>query len=259
LGQRSHDSHISQILTLKVDWILLKQNVLKGERMANEDSPKKTAAIVLGGGLKKVKIQGQTRYEPEEQAKARLDRAYALFVEGEADYIISTGKFSVMASVDPGVVGPHTEAEVGKNYLIAKANAQTDRVSCAERRIEGRIFCEDRSIDTISNAWYAKKLCLEPQGITSCIVVTSDYHIERARVIFEWVLGPCYTVACAEAPSLLSDSERERRNHFEKALTDYVNTHLVSSIAAGDDEALQRFMETEHLRMFSGIAPPKHG
>ena len=217
--------------------------------MANVDNSKRTAAIVLGGGLKTVEIQGQTWYEPEEQAKARLDRAYALFVEGKVDYLISTGKFSVMASVDPGVAGPHTEAEVGKNYLIATAKA--DRVSCAERRIEDRICCEDQSIDTISNAWYAKKLCLEPQGITSCIVVTSDYHIERSRVIFEWVLGPRYTVACAEAPSHLSAEERERRDQFEKMLTDHVKMHLISSIAAGDDEALQRFMETEHQRMFS--------
>lgn len=227
--------------------------------MANVESSKKTVAIVLGGGLKKVKIQGQTWYEPEEQAKARLDKAYALFVEGKADYIISTGKFSVMASVDPSVVGPHTEAEVGKNYLIAKASAQADGVSCTKPEIESRIFCEDQSIDTISNAWYAKKLCLEPLGITSCIIVTSDYHIERSRVIFEWVLGPQYTIACVEAPSQLNNEERERRNHFEKALTDYVNTHLVSGIAAGDDETLQRFMETEHQSMFSGIAPPKRG
>ena len=227
--------------------------------MANGESSEKTAAIVLGGGLKTVEIQGQIWYEPEEQAKARLDRAYALFVEGEADYIISTGKFSIMASVDPSVVGPHTEAEVGKNYLIAKASVQADGVSCTKPEIEDRICCEDQSIDTISNAWFAKKLCLEPQGITSCIIVTSDYHIERARVIFEWVLGPQYTVACAEAPSQLSTEERERRNRFEKMLTDYVKTHLVSSLAAGDDEALQRFMETEHPRMFSGIAPPKRG
>jgi uncharacterized SAM-binding protein YcdF (DUF218 family) len=225
--------------------------------MADVKSSQKTAAIVLGGGLKKVKIEGQTWYEPEEQAKARLDKAYALFMEGKADYIISTGKFSVMASVDPSVVGPHTEAEVGKNYLIAKASVQADGASCTKPEIEDRICCEDQSIDTISNAWYAKKLCLEPQGITSCIIVTSDYHIERSRVIFEWVLGPEYTIACAEAPSQLSGEEREHRNHFEKMLTDYVKTHLVGSIAAGDDEALQRFMETEHLRMFSGIAPPK--
>lgn len=216
----------------------------------------KIAAIVLGGGLKKVKVQGQVRYEPEEQAKARLDRAYSLFVAGKADYIVSTGKYSVAATLDPNVTGPRTEAEVGKQYLIARTQTQANDV-VGPCRIEDAILCEDQSIDTISNAWYAKKLCLEPHGITSCILVTSDYHMARARIIFEWVLGPRYTVACVEAPSPLSGEEREHRDHFEKMLTDYVKTHLISTIAAGDDEALQRFMATEHPRMFSGIAPPQ--
>ncbi len=223
--------------------------------MSNLESSKKTAAIVLGGGLKKIEIQDQVWYEPEEQAKARLDKAYALFEEGSVDYIISTGKYSIMTGVDPSVAGPKTEAEVGKKYLIAKA--QTSDAPGKNGSIEDYILCEDQSLDTIGNAWFAKKLCLEPLGITSCIIVTSDYHMARARVIFEWVLGPHYTVTCVEAPSQLSDEERERRNHFEKALTDYVTTHLVSSVAAGDDVALRRFMETEHQRMFSGIAPPK--
>lgn len=225
--------------------------------MPNHVNSQKTAAIVLGGGLKKVVTQGQMRYEPEEQAKARLDQAYVLFEEGKADYIISTGKYSIAATVDPDVIGPRTEAEVGKQYLIARAKAQGEDAS-GVRRIEDAILCEEQSIDTISNAWYAKKLCLEPQGITSCILVTSDYHMERARIIFEWVLGPRYTVACVEAPSPLSGEERERRDQFEKVLTDYVETHLISVIAAGDDGAIQRFMETEHQRMFSGIAPPQH-
>ncbi len=217
----------------------------------NTETSQKTVAIVLGGGLKKVESQGQICYEPEDQAKARLDQAYALFEAGKVNYIISTGKYSIMARVDPAVTGPHTEAEVGKNYLIAKAKA--NGASEVSRRIEKCIFCEDQSLDTIGNAWFAKKLWLEPLGLTSCIVVTSDYHVVRSRVIFEWVLGPQYTVACMEAPSQLSNEEREHRDRFEKALTDYVNTHLVSVIPAGDDAAIQKFMENEHQTLFAGI------
>jgi hypothetical protein len=224
--------------------------------MPDSTHSEKIAAIVLGGGLTKIEVHGEMRYEPEAQAKARLDVAYTLFAEGKVDYIISTGKYSVMATVDPDVIGPRTEAEVGKQYLIARAKRQGEDTPSA-RRIEEAILCEDQSIDTISNAWFAKKLCLEPQGVMSCILITSDYHIERARIIFEWVLGPQYTVACVEALSPLAGEERERRDQFENMLTDYVKTHLISSIPAGDDEAIQRYMETEHQRMFSGIAPPQ--
>ncbi|MFN2130213.1 MAG: hypothetical protein ACK2VD_06795 [Anaerolineae bacterium] len=58
----------------------------------SSESLKKMAAVVLGGGLKKVQVQDQIRYEPEAQAKERLDKAYALFEEGNADCIFTTGK-----------------------------------------------------------------------------------------------------------------------------------------------------------------------
>ncbi len=225
----------------------------------SSESLKKMAAVVLGGGPKKVQVQDQIRYEPEAQAKERLDKAYALFEEGKADCIITTGKYSIMASIDPTVVGPKTEAEVGKQYLIARAGARAGHALRSGREIQGRIFYEDQSVDTIGNAWFAKTVCLEPLGITSCILVTSDYHIERARLIFEWVLGPQYTVACAEAPSHLDERARAQRDQFEHALTDHIKTHLVGSIAAGDDKAIARFMQEEHRRMLSGNGPPFPG
>jgi uncharacterized SAM-binding protein YcdF (DUF218 family) len=224
--------------------------------MSNHKKPKKTAAVVLGGGLKKIKFHGQIWYEPEAQAKERLDKGYDLFEAGIVDYIITTGKYSVAVSIDPSVNGPKTEAEVGKRYLIAKSRARANDAATETHNIEACIVYEDQSVDTIGNAWFTKKLCLEPLGITSCIVVTSDYHIERSRVIFEWILGPQYTVACAEAPSHLNAEERKRRDHFEKTLTDYMKTHLISTITAGDDESIQQFMENEHQRLLSGANPP---
>lgn len=220
--------------------------------MSHNETHTKRAAVVLGGGLKKVQIEDQTRYEPEEQAKARLDKAYALFEEGQVDCIITTGKYSIAASADPDVTGPQTEAEVGKDYLLAKPGGQ---------RLENRIFYEAQSLDTIGNAWFVKKECLEPLGITSCIVVTSDYHIKRTQVVFDWVLGPAYTIAYAEAPSQLSGEERARRDYFEEMLTQHVKTRMVSAIPAGDDEKLRAFMEGEHQTMLSRIGPggPKPG
>jgi uncharacterized SAM-binding protein YcdF (DUF218 family) len=221
--------------------------------------PTKTAAIVLGGGLEKVTLAGESRYEPTTQAKARLDRAYALFMDGHVDTIISTGKYGPMAEIDPTVTGPRTEAEVGGAYLITKFATERGEAIRAGCRIEDHIIYEDQSMDTIGNAWFAKKLCLEPLDITSCIIVTSDYHIERSRVIFEWVLGPRYTVGCAEAPSRLSRPERERRDRFETFLIDFVKAHLVNAISPGNDEAIAQFMETEHQALLRGGGPPPSG
>ncbi len=222
-------------------------------RLSNHTSSTKIAAIVLGGGLKKIEEQGRAWYEPEEQAKARLDMAYTLFVAGKVDYIILTGKHSIATTVDPDVIGPCTEAEVGKQYLLTRAR-QDNPLDVS--RLADCMLYEAQSVDTISNAWFAKKLCLEPMGITSCVLVTSDYHIERARIIFEWILGPQYTLTCVAAPSPLNEEERAFRRHFEKTLTDYVKAQVIGRIAAGDDEAIRQFMETEHRRMFAGILPP---
>jgi uncharacterized SAM-binding protein YcdF (DUF218 family) len=226
--------------------------------MSSNESPGHVAAIVLGGGLKRVQIQDQTWYEPEEQAKARLDVAYALFEEGKVDSIITTGKCSIMARLDPDVVGPKTEAEVGVKYLTAKAKAaRAGHAARSSPKLQDRIFYENQSVDTIGNAWYAKRDCLEPLGITSCIVVTSDYHIQRAETIFRWILGPQYTVECAEARSQLSDEERARRDRFEASVTDYVREHLVRAIPAGDDEQIRAYMEGEHQRLLSGMDPAR--
>lgn len=217
-----------------------------------DDGGRNKAAVVLGGGLKKVRDGVTSWYEPEDQAKARLDLAYALFRDGAVDVIISTGRHGPMATDDPEVSGPQTEAEVGVAYLVARARAEVNGL----RPIEDCLLYEDQSFDTIGNAWYAKKLCLEPAGITSIIVVTSDYHIERSRVIFEWVLGPGYTVACAAAPSGLSPDEREQRDQFERALTGFVQDHLVSAIPASDDAAIASFLANEHRALLFGGAPP---
>jgi len=220
--------------------------------VAHDEGTRQTAAVVLGGGLKKIEVRGQMCYAPEAQAKARLDKAYALFQTGEVDCIITTGKYSIAASVEADVVGPKTEAEVGKQYLLAKAGAQA---------LEGHIFYEAQSVDTTRNAWFVKKCCLEPLGITSCVVVTSDYHIERSRIIFEWILGSQYTVACAAAPSPLRGVEKAKRERFERALIGYLNTYLVTAIVAGDDEAIGQFMAHEHRRLLSGAGQnfPKPG
>lgn len=217
--------------------------------MSSNESLKKTAAIVLGGGLKKVQEQGQTRYEPGEQAKERLDKAYALFKEGKVDYIITTGKYSKRVGIDPSVTGSQTEAQVGREYLIAKAIGDpAGSASPSKQRIEDCVLYENQSFDTIGNAWFAKKVRLEPFNITSCIIITSDYHIKRSKLIFEWVLGPEYAIECIEIPSKLSGEERAQRERLEQILINYVNTYLLGSIAPGDDEAIKRFMENEHLR-----------
>jgi uncharacterized SAM-binding protein YcdF (DUF218 family) len=218
---------------------------------------KKTAAIVLGGGLDEVKVRknatgrvssrlpgkmwellpGQTEYEPKEQVKGRLDKAYELLDAGQVDYIVTTGRYSKRVGINLQVTGPKTEAEVGKKYLLERFGVG-----------EERILYENQSFDTIGNAWFAKKVCLEPFDITACTIITSDYHVERSEIVFKWVLGPRYEVECVAVESQLSARERKQRGQLEQIAIGFVKTHLLASIPPGDDEAIGRFMEHEHLR-----------
>jgi hypothetical protein len=169
--------------------------------------------------------------------KRRLDRAYELFVKGEVGYIVTTGRYSKRVGVASDVSGPKTEAEVGKKYLRDKFRISED---C--------ILYENQSYDTIGNAWFAKKVCLEPHNITSCRIITSDYHMERSVLIFRWVLGPKYTVDREPIESQLEEDARKQRSRLEDTFIGYIRTHLLGSIPPGDDERIREFMEKEHLR-----------
>jgi len=90
-----------------------------------------------------------------------------------------------------------------------------------------RIFVEDRSMDTIENAVYAK-LILEAKfpNIKKIIVVTSDYHQQRALMVFQRVFGENYSFSIHGASSSTSLSQEirlkneENEKHFISILDD---------------------------------------
>jgi hypothetical protein len=196
----------------------------------------KRAAVVLGGGLDLIQTGNQFNYIPNSQVKLRLDAAYKLFAKDAVDYIVTTGKFSKRVFFDSRATGAKTEAEAGKKYL--------EEICGIEPR---NILYENQSIDTIGNAWFAKTICIDPYNITECIIITSDFHIERSKVIFDWVFGPGYKLDYMSTPSGLNDEQKLIRKQLEDVFTGYVRTYLIGSIAPGDDFEIGNFIKTEHL------------
>ena len=200
------------------------------------------SAIVLGGGIKKVTLGGSMQYFPDAQVIERLDRAYRLYIEKEIDCIITTGKYSKRIPHDKSIT-PHTEAEVGKKFLLDKIKHDNTKIS--PELFAQSIFTESDSVDTIGNAWFAKQLCLLPYNIKHCIIITSDYHMDRSRAIFDWILGDSYSTDYLSIPSTFHDkTERER---LEKVFLKFTVDWLVKQIPAGDDRAIKEFMEKEHI------------
>lgn len=205
--------------------------------MTESDSSFHSAAIVLGGGLRVVEKDDVKIYLPEPQVEVRLSKAYELYITREVDYIVTTGKFSKRIGIDPYISGPQSEAQVGKKYLI-------DRFDVSEKDI----LCEEESYDTIGNAWFAKIKCLIPHRIFTVAVITSEYHMERSRLIFDWVLGPKYKIQYISVPSNLSERDRAVRGELEQVFIDFMQKYLFNSIKPGDDQNIWNFMEREHIR-----------
>ncbi len=203
----------------------------------------KKAAIVLGGGIKIVQsIKGKSSYEPENQVKTRLDKALDLFHQSKVDLIITTGNYSKRVGIDPAVNGPKSEAEVGRKYLI-KHFKQNENISAEQ--FADRILIEDKSFDTIGNAWFSKQDCLILNKIEECIVITSDYHLERSKLCFDWVLGADYKIEYIGLESALKNNKD--RAKVENLFNKFMLEQLVNSIPAGDDMLIEKFIQTEHL------------
>ncbi len=52
-----------------------------------------------------------------------------------------------------------------------------------------RILMESVSLDTIGNAFFARVIHAEILGLRRLRIITSEFHLERTRAIFEWVFG----------------------------------------------------------------------
>ena len=191
----------------------------------------KKALIVLGGGLKKIKQNGHNCYIPSDQVRERLDKAIQIFEDNKTGYIVTTGNRSKRVGFDSQVKGPKTEAEVSRKYILENIANNNFK-----KRLNNFILFENKSFDTLGNAWFAKKLCLEPNQITKCTIITSDFHMERSELIFNWVLGDRYELDTISISSTFGN--KHDREILEKIFINYFKTWLIPKIKAGDNTAI---------------------
>lgn len=133
--------------------------------------------ICLGGGLKE-------NSQPSDKVKARLDKAYQLFSEGDFNAVITTSKGTFRDANDH----PITEAEAGSLYLIGRG---INRAS---------LLKEERAMDTIGNAFFSRVLFLDPKGWWRPTIITNEFHMQRVRLIFDQVLDTKYQPEYVVAP-----------------------------------------------------------
>ena len=123
---------------------------------------------------------------------------------------------------------------------------------------KARIWAETASLDTIGNAYFARTIHTDPAGLRRLLVVNSEFHMPRTRMVFEWVFGlppaePPYALDYHTVPDQGLTGERlEARRAKEAARMEDLRRTIprIASLAA-----LNRWLFTEH-RVYAAGADP---
>lgn len=153
--------------------------------------------VILGGGINK---EG----ELSQLIKPRLKKAVEIFRKKKDNKILVCGKYSFLYPKE--FLPPRTEAEAMKEYLLKLGLPKEN------------IYLESKSKDTISNAYYAKKLYFIPQKEKRVIVITSEFHLERTKFIFKKIFGPDYQIQFISVCSLFKGEKAKKIIEKEKVL-----------------------------------------
>jgi uncharacterized SAM-binding protein YcdF (DUF218 family) len=121
-----------------------------------------------------------------------------------------------------------------------------------------RIWTETASLDTIGNAYFARAIHTDPAGLRRLLVVNSEFHMPRTRLIFDWVFGlppadPPYALDYHTVPDQgLTEAGLAARRAKEAARMEDLRRTIprIASLAA-----LHRWLFTEHRAYAAGADP----
>jgi len=166
------------------------------------------------------------------QSKSATEGAVKLLKKGAGSIILFSGKtWFRQKSKRPS----KTEAQAMKDYAISLG---------ADGK---KILKEEKSKDTIGNAYFSKQL-IKKKKINNIIVVTTGAHAHRAEVIFKMVFGPSYKISLFKVASHFSKSMLKRRLEAEKLSLYATRTFWKSvKLKPGEDKKIKRLIEKYHV------------
>jgi uncharacterized SAM-binding protein YcdF (DUF218 family) len=178
--------------------------------------------IVLGGGIEH---DGSL----PEIARARTDRAVDLYTRGIAPRLLFSGRCGLK---EPPVAP------------ISEAAAMADRAMALGVPGEN-IHLEETSRDTIGNAYFTRTCFVEPNGWTRLRIVTSDFHVPRAAMVFERILGVTYDISFTVVPTHATPQARAALAREETAIMTVLQEWL-NRIDGVDPAAIEKLIRDEH-------------
>ena len=130
-------------------------NYAQVARQADMSEARRADAIVVFGAAEYVG-------KPSPVYRARLDHGLALYQQGLAGFVITTG--------GPGQDEHFTEGGVGRDYLLAAGIP------------EGKLIAETQSTDTSDSAERVA-IIMKANNLKSCLAVSDGYHIHRIKLM----------------------------------------------------------------------------
>jgi uncharacterized SAM-binding protein YcdF (DUF218 family) len=190
----------------------------------SEKKRKYDCIIVLGGGVNK---DGSC----PEIVKNRLELTIKFYLKKLSNKIILSGKVS---KLNPNK--KISEAKAMQNYLLI-------------RRIPNqKIILEDKSTTTFENAVFLKRICQENKW-NKIILITSAFHMKRAKSIFKFFFGKDYKFLFKAAHEGDVDKKLlKKRMVFEKAFLKLIKKELLDKNKKGDSEGIYHFLKDSSFK-----------
>ncbi|KAF4678307.1 hypothetical protein FOL47_000036 [Perkinsus chesapeaki] len=179
--------------------------------------------IVLSGGL-------DANGEPHPWVLNRLDYAAEYFCNKTRYFLVtSRGTPHKPPPIDSRTGFPIDEALVGANYLNKVKGIPAEK-----------ILMDTWSLDTVGNAFFALVAHCQPRGFTRLVVITSEFHMDRSRVIFEHLRFALdmtdLTIRYISVPDVgMTDDMLEARRLKERGSLATLRTEVLPSIRTPED------------------------
>ena len=106
-----------------------------------------------------------------------------------------------------------------------------------------KIYCQHNSRDTVGDALFSHFYVKKNFPTSKIIVITSDYHVERTKKIFEFVYGKTYIIEVVGVETSI-DKKNIYKLSEKKSLEAFIQTF--KNIKAGDISNISERLSEKH-------------
>lgn len=158
-----------------------------------------------------------------EESSYRAAKAVEIFHAEKAEYLVTCG-WAYREDTEITIADAFSK-HINEEYKISTK----------------RILAQRSSRDTVGDAFYTKILFAVPLNWKKLTVVTSDYHVERSKEIFEFIYGGSYEIKVVG-----SQAYSDCKTIANEALSTQAFRKTFAGIKMGDDVNIERSLRLFH-------------